>query len=206
MHAPEQLRRPFTDAAWLYEVKIDGYRVMAGIEPGAPGDEARVQLRTKSGANATRWYPEVVRALACIPGGPHVIDGEAAVIGEHGVSNFNLLHQRSMHRRWYPGAPAVTYCCFDLLIEHGENVMALPLIERKARLRELVTPCARGAVMYQGDLPADASIFQAVVGVGLRIEGVVAKRRMSPYRPGVRSLDWLKIKRADWQEGRRWRR
>lgn len=206
MQAPEHLRRPFTSDDWIYELKVDGYRCLAGIEAGAPGDLERVQLRTKSGADCTRWYPEVVRALACIPGGPHILDGEAAVIGEHGVSNFNLLQERSAHRRWYPGAPHVTYCSFDLLIEDGENLMELPLIERKARLEQLVSPCERGAVLFLGDLPADSKLFQAMIGAGLEVEGVVAKRKMSPYRPGVRSKDWLKIKRPDWQEGRRWRK
>jgi bifunctional non-homologous end joining protein LigD len=206
MHAPERLVRPFTSPDWIYEIKHDGYRCLAGIEPGEPGDTARVQLRTKSGANATGWYPEVVRALACIPGGPHVIDGEAAVLGEHGVSDFNRLHRRSLHRRWYAGAPQVTYCAFDLLVVNGQDVMALPLVERKARLEELLHPCERRAVMFIGDLPADATIFQAMLGAGLKIEGVVAKRKASPYRPGVRSDDWLKIKRPDWQEGRIWRK
>jgi len=206
MHAPERLVRAFTSDDWIYEVKVDGFRCLAGIEPGAPGDESRVQLRTKSDADCTLWYPEIVRGLACLPGGPHVIDGEAAVLGEHGVSDFNALLKRSAHRRWYPGAPAVTYCTFDLLIEDGTSVMALPLTERKARLRQLLAPCECAAVMFLGDLPADARIFKAMVGAGLQVEGVVAKRKASPYRPGVRSDDWRKIKRPGWQIGRLWRR
>jgi ATP-dependent DNA ligase len=206
MHAQERLVRPFSSPDWVYEIKHDGYRCQAGIEAGEPGDTSRVQLLTKSGANCTKWYPEIVRGLACLPGGPHVIDGEAAVLGEHGVSDFNLLQKRSLHRRWYPGAPPVTYCVFDLLVQDGENVMALPLIERKARLQQLVAPCERGAVLFIGTLPADETIFLAAVRAGLKVEGMVAKRKMSPYRPGVRSEDWLKIKRPGWQEGRTWRK
>jgi len=153
MHAPERLVQPFTSPDWIYEIKHDGYRCLAGIEPGEPGDAARVQLRTKSGADCTKWFPEIARGLACLPGGPQVIDGEAAVLGEHGVSDFNLLQERARHRRWYPGAPAVTYCAFDLLVHDGENVMALPLIERKARLQQLVAPCERGAVLDQACAP-----------------------------------------------------
>jgi hypothetical protein len=56
-----------------------------------------------------------------------------------------------------------------------------------------------------GDLPADEKVFQAMVGAGLKIEGVMAKRRASTYQPGVRSPDWVKIKRPGWQEGNPWR-
>jgi len=55
---------------------------------------------------------------------------------------------------------------------------------------------------YPGVLPADEHIFQAMVAAGIQVEGVMAKRKLSPYRPGVRSDDWLKIKRPGWQEGR----
>lgn len=205
MHAPERLMAPFTADDWIYEVKIDGFRCLAGVEPGAPGDARRVQLRTKSGANCTAWFPEIARGLACLAGGPHVIDGEAAVLGEHGVSDYNRLQERARHRRWYPGAPAVTLCAFDLLIHDGQDVMALALVERKARLAQLLAPCERAAVMFLGELPADAAVFHAMVAAGLKVEGVVAKRKASAYRPGVRSDDWRKIKRPNWMEGRRWR-
>lgn len=206
MHAPDRLVHPFTDDGWIYEIKHDGYRCMAGIAPGAAWQTARVQLRTKSGVNCTKWYPEVVRALACIPGGPHIIDGEAAVLVEHGVSDFNLMQERAGHRKWYQGAPAVTFCVFDLLQQDGESLLQLPLLERKARLQRLIEPCEKekGAVLFLGDLPADAKVFQAMVLAGLKVEGVMAKRKMSLYRPGVRSEDWLKIKRPGWREGRRW--
>lgn len=55
---------PFTSADWLYKVKHNGYRCLAGVEQG---DAARVQLRTKSGANCTAWFPEIARGLVCIP-------------------------------------------------------------------------------------------------------------------------------------------
>jgi ATP-dependent DNA ligase len=204
MHAPEALRQPFTDPEWIYEIKFDGYRCLAGIEDGEPGDAARVELRTKNGANCTAWFPEVGRSLACIAGGPHVLDGEVCVLGPDGVCDFNQLQERARKRRWYKGAPLVTYCAFDLLIEGRESIMDRPLMERKERLKELLAPCT-GGVLFIGDLPADATLFQAMVNAGLKIEGVMAKRRNSTYRPGVRSREWAKVKRPGWQEGRIWR-
>lgn len=199
MHAPETPRAPFTDPEWLYELKFDGYRCMAGIEDG------QVQLRTKSGADCTKWFPEVVTALAKIPGGPHVIDGEACVLDEIGRSDFERLRTRASHRRWYPGCDQVTLCAFDILVHDGERVTGLPLVERKALLRQLLADVPKQCVLYVGDLPADESLFNPVV-VGLELEGVMAKRRASTYQPGTRSYDWRKIKRKGAVSAERFRR
>lgn len=196
MMAPEGLRAPFSSPDWLYEIKFDGYRCMAGIEDG------RVELRTKSGADCTAWFPEVAQALAKIPG-EHVIDGEACVLDAQGVSDFNRLQTRARHRRWYAGCDPVTLCAFDILVHRGEPVMGLPLLERKALLQELLDGVP--GVLFVKDLPADSGLFKAMELAGLKIEGVVAKRKASTYQPGVRSPDWLKIKRPGWQEGRTWR-
>jgi bifunctional non-homologous end joining protein LigD len=79
------------------------------------------------------------------------------------------------------------------------------LVERKALLAELLAGVSKVAVMYVGHLDADANVFSAMVGVGLEIEGVMAKRRDSIYQPGVRSDSWRKIKRPGWRDGRVWR-
>lgn len=190
-------RKPFTSPDWLYEIKFDGYRCLAragGAEP--------VELRTKSGADCTRWYPEVAEALARVAGGPHVIDGEVCVLDDLGRSDFNALQERSARRRRYPGCRLVTYCAFDLLFEDGRSIMGLPLVERKERLGRLLAGV--GDVLVVGDLPADAALFGQAVEP-LQLEGFVAKRRASVYTPGMRSPDWLKIKRKGWQDGRTWR-
>lgn len=215
MQAPDALRPAFTDPDWLYELKFDGYRCLAGIEADdhfrdlQPRDQkstsARVQLLTKSGADCTAWYPEVVDALAALPGGPHVLDGEVCVLVD-GVSNFNRLQARG--RSWKPGRDPVTFCAFDMPVHDGQRVMELPLVQRKQLLEELVAE--RPGILFVKDLPADAALFQSMTlpppaGLGLKIEGVMAKRKASTYQPGVRSPDWLKIKRPGWREGRIWK-
>lgn len=97
---------------------------------------------------------------------------------------------------------------FDLLVHDGVNVMALPLIERNRRLEQLVA--GRAAVLFVKDLPADANLFMSMAlpppeGLGLQIEGMVAKLRDSPYEPGLGSDNSRKIKRPGWHEGRIWR-
>jgi bifunctional non-homologous end joining protein LigD len=199
MQAPDQLYKPFTSADWIYEIKYDGYRCLAGIEAG------QVRLRTKALRDCTDWFPEIALALAAVPGGPHVIDGEACVLGEHGVSDFNRLQERARRRRRVSGAPAVTLCAFDLLQLHGQPTVTLPLEERKELLRELLAGVPRIHVLYVDHLPADAALFAAMVQAGLPIEGVMAKRRESPYLPGVRSDSWRKVKRPGWRDGRIWK-
>lgn len=188
--------KPFTSDDWLYEIKFDGYRCLARVEQGA------VQLRTKGGADCTAWYPEVAEALAKVVGGPHVIDAEACVLDSIGRSDFERLHERSARRRWYNGCAPVTLCAFDLLFESGRDIMGLPLIERKARLKRLLADVP--GVLFVGELPARAELFKQAVEP-LKLEGVVAKQRMSLYAPGVRSPHWVKIKRPGWQDGRAWR-
>ncbi len=198
MHAPEGSRAPFTDPAWLFEIKMDGHRCMAGIEAG------EVELRTKSGAICTSWYPEVCEVLSKLPGESHVIDGEATVLDKYGVTHFDRFQTRARRRRRYPGCEQVTLCAFDILVYNGKRVMDLPLVDRKALLSELLRDVPKQCVLCVSDLPADAGVFKAMVDSGLKIEGVMAKKKSSIYTPGVRSEDWRKIKREGWQ-GRKWR-
>lgn len=204
MQATEGQRAPFSSADWIYEIKFDGYRCMAGIDAG------EVKLMTKSGSDCTNWYPEVLPALAALPGGPHVLDAEAVVMREDGTSDFNRLQERARRRKWYPGAPPITLAVFDILVHEGRKVMDFPLMTRKELLQHLMAGMRPGPLLFVKELPADAALFHAMVlpkeqgGLGLQIEGVMAKRRDSPYLPGVRSDSWVKIKRPGWQEGRRW--
>lgn len=187
--------RPFTDPAWIYEVKYDGYRCMARLGGGAP-----TELRTKSGVDCTTWFPEITEVLGALSGGPHIIDGEACVLDEFGRSDFKRMQGRARRRRWAQGSDHVTFCAFDLLYMNGRNVMSLPLVRRKAMLRDLLMPL-EDVLVIVGEFPAEAQLFDQVV-LGAKLEGFVAKRMESPYAPGVISPNWRKVKRTGWQEGR----
>jgi bifunctional non-homologous end joining protein LigD len=178
--------KPFSSADWIFEIKYDGYRCMARIDKGS------VELRTKNGAECTTWYPEVAQLLGSLAGGPHVIDGEATILDEIGRSDFERLHARARRRRWIADAP-VTYCAFDLLFHDGQNIMGLPLLERKARLAKLLQPL-RGKLVIVGEFPAEAELFEKFV-VGAQLEGFVAKAKSGIYRPGTVSPEWVKLKR-----------
>lgn len=179
---------PFAEPGWIYEIKFDGYRIVAGIDKGI------VQLTTRNGANATKWFPEICAGLATLRGGPHVLDGEACVLDDLGRSDFNRLQDRARRRRWYEGADPVVFCAFDLIMRGGRSLRREPVESRKAQLAELLTP-APSSVLYVGHFDADQGRQLFEHAKTLKLEGLVAKRLGSPYRPGERSADWQKVKR-----------
>ncbi|WP_260501707.1 hypothetical protein [Aquabacterium sp. J223] len=100
-----EVREPFDDPAWTFELKFDGWRLLAAVA----GDQ--VELRTRNGASATRWFPEVATNLAGLAGGPHVLDGEVCVLDDLGRSDFDRLQDRARRRGWKPGFDPVVFCC-----------------------------------------------------------------------------------------------
>ncbi len=166
---------------WSFEPKMDGYRMLA----------TRDALRTRGGADATRWFPELVRALSALPAGHHIIDGEVCVLDSIGRSDFNRLHERALRRGWYAGADPVVLCAFDLLVHAGVDIRSLPIEARKERLRDLVAGVP-GVLLVTG---TDDGAWLWGHVEALKLEGIVAKRAGSVYVAGP-SRDWLKVKRA----------
>lgn len=172
------------EAGWLYEIKFDGYRVLAST-----GSTAR--LKSRGGIDATGWFPEVVAAIADMPGGT-VLDGEVCVLDEMGRSDFNRLHARARRKRWYEGADLVVYCVFDILVDKGKDLRAAALEKRKASLARLLRTHS-DRVLHVTGVDDGRSLYQSALD--LKLEGVVGKRHGSPYQDGVRSSNWIKVKR-----------
>ena len=191
-----EARYPFDGPEWVFELKYDGYRVL-----GSTGQEAR--LKTRRGAEATTWFPEVTESLKRLDDG-FVIDGEMAVLDDLGRSNFELLQDRARARRWRDGLPFVTYCVFDLLMHRGADCRGWPLIERKEALRELLAD-QPDAILYVQHVVGDGKwLFEHVLA--LELEGMIAKRLDSVYKSGERTREWLKIKRPGAVPAERFRR
>jgi bifunctional non-homologous end joining protein LigD len=188
----------FNDAAWTFELKYDGYRTLAEFGGG------KATLQSRNGADATRWFGEVARSLADVRTGPHVTDGEVCVLDQFGRSDFETLQARARVRGWREGLPNVVYCVFDLLVHRGRSLMEQPLYKRQAQLAKLFAPSLPSVLLVTGVPSEGVWLYQQAVA--LRIEGIVAKRLDSVYRPGVRSPDWLKIKRPGAVPAERWRR
>jgi len=186
----ERCDAPFSRAGWTFELKYDGFRLLAARE----GDAVRLVYR--SGAEATPLFPEVVRALQELPHERFVVDGEVVVLDEEGRPSFQGLQKRCHLqnpldiRRAAARLPA-TMVAFDVLALGGFDARPLPLRERKSILRALMTaPCA--ALRVADDVEEHGrELFAEVQRRGL--EGVVAKRLDAPYTGG-RAESWLKIR------------
>jgi bifunctional non-homologous end joining protein LigD len=185
----ETASAPFSSAGWLFELKHDGFRLLAERRAGA------VRLKYRSGAAATTAFPEVEEALRALPGGDFVVDGEVVVFAASGRPSFQALQKRFQLRRAQDVASAArrlpaSLCVFDLLALDGHDLRALALLERKRLLRRFLPEDP--VVHFTDHVERDGSTFYATVRER-GLEGMVAKRTASPYVPG-RSPQWLKVR------------
>lgn len=164
---------------WIHEVKHDGYRMLVIRE------NERVRLFSRNGTDWTKRYPWIVQAALKNREQQFVIDGEAVVLGDDGVSDFNALHSRRHDEE-------VQLYAFDVLALGGEDLRPLPLSMRKTNLARLLRGRPDGmfvAPFEAGEIGPD--LFRAACRMGL--EGLVSKRRDRRYAAG-RSKDWIKVK------------
>lgn len=180
---------PFSAKGWIFELKYDGYRILAARDQG----KARLVFRRGSDASAT--FPEVARALAGLPYDGLVLDGEVVVLDENARPSFQRLQRRALLQRTADIARATvelpaTFYVFDILAFEDFDLRSLPLLARKAILKR-VLPSA-GPLRYTDHVEDDGeSFYDAVSRMGL--EGIMAKKADSPYRAG-RSPHWVKLR------------
>lgn len=197
----------FSDEDWLFELKLDGYRVEAVVADG------RVQLWTRNKQDAGRYFPDLASARPTwIRAQSAVVDGEVVALNDEGKPEFGLLQDRagmgrfgpSSGRRSTAGAAAprganapIVYYVFDLLYHDGRSLLEVPLEQRKRLLRSRLAehPLVRFASHIESD---GEGFYEVVREQGL--EGMLAKLRSSHYEPGRRSRSWLKIKIRRQQE------
>lgn len=184
----ERAEAPFADAGWLYQVKWDGVRNLTLVEGG------RVRHWSRRLRERTHLFPEFNGLAAALSGRRAVLDGEIIVLRD-GRPSFSAVLERDLASgSTRPGRrPPATLMLFDLLEWDGEPLYQRPLTERLALLEEVVPPAEAWQVVASFPGDQGPALFAAAVDQGL--EGVVAKRRGSPYVPGARSRDWLKVKR-----------
>jgi bifunctional non-homologous end joining protein LigD len=170
------------EAGHLYELKLDGFRILAE----KAGQD--VALYYRSMRQASSDYPDVVRAVRALPGSRLVLDGEIVAFDARGRPSFSLLSSR-LHGA---GGQPVSYVVFDLLAVGDRDTRPLPLRVRKELLGRLVR--GRGIVRVLDHIEDDGRPLYAFCQQE-RLEGLVKKRADSPYRAGPRrSRDWVKVK------------
>lgn len=194
---------------WSFEVKWDGWRALVQRSGGSDGRSGRaeeVRLVSRNGRDLSAAFPELVEALAGgIRTGDAVLDGEIVVLHRsgpaRGSASFEALQERAgltgrQAARAAKQAPA-TIMLFDLLELGDERLVQQRLDERQSQLDELVHESARVKISK----PLRGSLQRILEVTGERgLEGVIAKRHDSRYRPGARSSDWLKLKHVHARE------
>lgn len=176
------------EAGWAFEYKFDGIRAIAYVDRGS------VRLLSRNGNDVTGSYPEVQQLAGLLPGRRAILDGEIVALEPGDRPSFARLAAR-MH----VASPSVTlvktvpvvYYVFDVLWLDGAPLVDLPYEQRRSRLVTLNLDA--GVVRTPPEfIGVDGStVLRAAESGGL--EGVVAKRLSSPYRPGKRSADWTKV-------------
>ncbi len=188
----ESAAEPFSRPGWLFEVKWDGVRALSYVRRRGALQEITLSSRTLHRLNAQ--FPEVVAALGLLECRDAVLDGEIIAPDDQGRSSFTQLQQR-LHLSGPDVADAVrripvVYAVFDCLYLDGHDLRRSPLEARRRSLDGIRLPDG----IIRTDVVADdgRALFDAARQHGL--EGIMAKRAASPYRPGVRSPAWQKIK------------
>jgi bifunctional non-homologous end joining protein LigD len=172
---------PKEGAEWAFEPKLDGWRALVYVDDG-------VRVRTRSGRDISDRVD--LQGLAA-SGRRFVLDGE--LVADAGrAGDFYRLGPNLRAAR------DVTFVTFDLLVLGDENICAWPYRDRRRTLErlELLGP---GFCTVPALTGPPRAMLEACAE--LDVEGVVAKRVDSPYRPGVRSGDWLKLKTIEWKRG-----
>ncbi len=197
---------PFNDPAWLFELKLDGYRTQAVVRGGT------VKLWTRKRVDAATYFPDFAAAPPdWIAADDAIVDGEMVALDAEGRPDFGLLQEltgmrglgakRRERRSMAPDEVArdgtLVYHAFDLLRLDGLDLTDLALDERKRLLRLLLRE--HPAVRYVTHIDEHGTEFQAAIAAE-GLEGSIAKHRRSRYRPGVRSREWLKVKARREQE------
>ena len=164
---------------WLYEVKLDGYRALASR------DESGVTLWSRRGNIFTDQFTRIARACESLKPGT-LIDSEIVAIDENGRSSFNMLqHHRSK-------ASALRLYAFDLLVDRGRSLLAVPLLRRRELLKRTMSALNDPVLLSETFDTEPSQLVRAAKELGL--EGVIAKRKDSLYELGKRSGAWVKYR------------
>jgi len=173
---------------WLYEVKFDGYRCLAGR------DQTGVALWSRRGNLFTSQFPHIARGCEHLPVDT-LLDGEIVAIDKSGRISFNLLqHHRS-------NAQALLFYAFDVIVYWSKSLMSKPLEKRRTLLNKIFEDLSKDASPLCLSETIDAAPADLIrVAKEFGFEGIVAKRRTSCYEPGKRSGAWLKYRINKGQE------
>jgi bifunctional non-homologous end joining protein LigD len=175
---PRPVKTPPNGAYWIHEIKHDGFRILAQKNGG------RVRLITRHGYDCADRYPLALAAVSALPARSCLIDNEIIVFNDEGLAAYDLLRARTHDHR-------AILCAFDLIELDGADLRPTTIEDRRQQLAWLLRSAHDGIAMnrhYDGD---GAMVYKDACAYGC--EGIVSKRRGSPYSAG-RSSHWLRVK------------
>ena len=176
-------KEPPAGPDWLHETKLDGYRLEAAL------NGANVRLYTREGLDWTARFPTIAEALAKLRVRQTLLDGEAVVFDQAGLTDFAALVQSLKEKR-----PNIAYVAFDILMRNGRDLRARPLRERKRELERAMAKAGGQTVRLSSFIEAEGPlVFDKAAALGA--EGIVSKRGSSLYE-SRRSPNWIKTKTA----------
>jgi bifunctional non-homologous end joining protein LigD len=177
--------KPSTEGNWIYEVKWDGFRAIAYK------NEKVVDLKSRNLKSFNEKFYPLHKAIANLPVNA-VIDGEIVVLDKKGMPDFAAL------QAWRSEADGtLVFIAFDILWLNGQNLMDLPLKDRRKILKESIP--GKGSIRFSDSFDVTGDEFFSLINK-MGLEGIVAKKPDSLYKPGLRTKDWLKIKTQRHQE------
>jgi bifunctional non-homologous end joining protein LigD len=176
------VNRAPTEGEWSYEIKFDGYRMLARVQNGT------AQIFTRNGHDWSDRMPKLCAALAALPVDEVWLDGEAVVLDSAGMPDFNAL-QNAFDAR---STAQIVIFFFDLMYLNGTDVREHPLRARRALLSEVMGEANTDLLRYSEDFAQDPASLVASA-CKMKLEGIIGKRADAPYRSG-RSTDWVKLK------------
>jgi len=180
---------PFSNPDWIFEPKLDGYRIIAYIHDG------KVALLSRRGINVTEQYAPLVPGLSHQPASELILDGEIIAMDERGRQCFQCLQRylRSLRLAGVGQGEQVPliYYIFDIPYLDGYDLRDVTLKSRKGLLQGILRPTDQLRLVdyFEGE---GERVYQAAISNGL--EGVIAKHNDSTYESGRRSQSWLKVK------------
>ncbi|HLT08594.1 MAG TPA: DNA ligase D [Cyclobacteriaceae bacterium] len=175
----------FSKPGWIYELKWDGYRLLANVYQG------KVNIYSRNGISYNLKFQKICRELQDIPHDA-ILDGEVVVVNEEGIPEFQKL--QNYHE---DTEGELRYYVFDLLYLNGHDITHLPLLERKSLIEDVIAGLDH--VYYCDHLESMGNTFyDQAVAAGM--EGIMAKKADSTYTPGIRTENWLKIRSTESQE------
>jgi bifunctional non-homologous end joining protein LigD len=181
-----------TGNLWMHEIKFDGYRALVA----AAGD--KVVVHTRSGLDWTDKFAPLAAHIAALDLPPCLIDGEIIARGADGNPDFSSLQAVLKRGKGSQSDDQpLEFHAFDLLELGGEDLAAMPNIERKERLEALLADAAPPVFIADHMIGAGEKLYEAMCGAGQ--EGIIAKRVDAPYR-GRRTKEWVKVKCTRRQE------